>query len=886
MDEEDLLIHNIFSQVASSYPEEIALQIKKDDLWQRFTYREARELSLKIGAFLIKEGFKKGDFAALILESRPEWGIIYLGLMQAGLTCVPLDPALSEFEIRNLISDSGSKIIFCSHIIFKEKIKEIARAIPIKVVVLDATEESNCINFSEIKNIQASNIIWPKVSAEDIASLIYTSGTTGKPKGVLLSHKNFCSNFENIQELNICSQSDNFLSILPLYHSYAFMVTLLFPLSLGAKITYCQSFKSQDLARIIQEASITMLVGVPQLFSLMHKAIFEKIKKVPSFFMPVVLPFVGAQVHKQLGSLRFLVSGGARLEPAIGRDLSGLGLRLIEGYGLTETSPVVTLNPPHKLKFGSVGKPLPDVQVKILNPDKEGVGQVLIKGPNVMQGYFKNPVLTAQFIKEGWLYTSDLGYKDKEGYLFLVGREEEIIVLSSGKNIYPDELEEYYLQSPYIKEMCIILKQEKSFGHIKDSLFAVIVPNLEYFVQRKEANIYEKIHWTLETLGRNIPSYKHIMGFTLTKEELPRTPLRKIKRFEVREKYLKVRPVEIEEEKKALSDEDRVILKRDISRKVIDYISRGVAKPVHLDSHLEIDLGIDSLTRVELGLGLEALLKLKIPDELLYSIATVKDVIENIEGLIRKAGAGVEKREAAQKMWGEILRELPPDQIRKKIKLHFGPLESSLLWSFKNIFLFVFRLFWLFRIEGKENLPRQGPYLICPNHASFLDGLFIFCSLPFRRAMNTYFLGYQKIFEHPLLSWINKDARLLSVDTSVHLTEAMQVVSFVLSRLKIVCVFPEGIRSIDANIKEFKKGVGILIKELDIPVIPVYIKGSHQSWPRGTRLPRFYPIKVIFGKPVTLKELINGAKERGEASPDSYESIARQLREEVLKLAC
>jgi long-chain acyl-CoA synthetase len=529
---------------------------------------------------------------------------------------------------------------------------------------------------------------------------------------------------------------------------------------------------------------------------------------------------------------------------------------------------------------------LPDVQVKIFNPDKDGLGQVLIKGPNVMQGYFRNPQLTSQVIKDGWLYTSDLGFIDKEGYLILVGREDEIIVLSSGKNIYPDELEEYYLQSPYIKEMCVILKQEKSFGHIKDSLFAVIVPNLEYFMQQREANIREKIRWTLETFGRNIPSYKHIMGFTLTKEELPRTPLRKIKRFAVTEKYLRERPAEIKEEKRVLTDEDRAILKKDIARRIMDYISRGVGNPVDLDSHLEIDLGIDSLTRVELGLGLEALLKIKIPDELLYSVATVKDVILNIEGLMSGAPAVAEAREALKKSWNQILRESPLPPILKKIKLDFGPLENSLERLFKYIFVFIFRFFWLLRIEGKDNLPGQGPYLICPNHASFLDGLFIFCCLPFKIAMNTYFLGYQKIFEHPLLGWINKDARFLSVDTSVHLIEAMQAVSFVLWRRKIACIFPEGIRSIDANIKEFKKGVGILIKELDIPVVPVYIRGSHQSWPRGTRLPRFYPVKVIFGKAVTLKELINGARQRSEASPDSYESIARQLREEVLKLAC
>ena len=885
MNKENLVIHEIFRQVAAENPDKVALQIKTDDLWQRFTYREVQELSLKVGAFLIKEGFKKGDFAGLILENRPEWGIIYLGLMYSGLVCVPLDPALSQQEIRNLISDSGSKIIFSSYELFINKIKPATEGLFVKFVLLDTEKSNGFIKFSDIKATSTDNIGWPPVYPEDIASLIYTSGTTGKPKGVLLSHNNFCSNFRSTQKINLCLPSDNFLSILPLYHSYAFMVTLIVPLLLGAKVTYCLSFKSQDLGRIIQEAQVTILVGVPQLFSLLHKAIFEKVRKIPLIFRPFILPFIRLKLQRHFGSLRFFVSGGARLEPKIGRDLSKLGLRLIEGYGLTETSPVATLNPPEKVKFGSVGKALPDVQIKILNPDSTGTGQVLIKGENVMQGYFKKPELSAQVIKDGWLYTSDLGYIDKDGYLILVGREEEIIVLSSGKNIYPEELEAHYLQNPYIKEMCIVLKQEESFGHVRDSLFAVIVPNLDYFKQQKEANIYEKIRWNLETLGRNIPSYKHIMGFTLTKEELPRTPLKKIKRFEVRDKYLRERPIEIEKIQKALSEEERAILKKDIAQRILNYISEQVSKSVYLDSHLEIDLGIDSLTRVELGLGLEALLKIKIPDEMLYSVATVKDVIINIEGLAGKPEKTEEKKEEAQKSWSQILKELPPERMLRKIKLDFGLLEILLTLFFKNFFIFSFRLFWFLRIKGRENLPRQGPYLICPNHASFLDGQYIFSSLPFRIAMNTYFLGYQRIFEHPLLGWANKAARLLSVDTSVHLAEAMQVVSFVLSQKKAVCIFAEGMRSIDANVKEFKKGVGILVKELDIPTVPVYIEGSHFSWPRGIRFPRFYPIKVIFGKPVTLKELINGAEQRGEVSPQSYEAIARQLREEVLKLA-
>ncbi|MCX7927628.1 MAG: AMP-binding protein [Candidatus Omnitrophica bacterium] len=866
MNEENLVITEFFSKTVRNFPQQVCFQIKKGSVWEKWTYKQLEDLSLKLAGFLIREkGLKKGDFACLILENCPEWATVYFGIMKAGLSCLPLDPQLSPDEIRNIILDCSAKIVFTSNDLFSKKIKQAIVGTKTEAIVLDAEEVKE-----KIKNVSYEHINWPEVKPEDIASLIYTSGTTGKPKAVMLTHKNICSNFISIKKLNLCYPSDNFLSVLPLYHAYAFMVTLIVPLFLGAKVTYALNIKSQEIFQIISEASITILVGVPQIFSLLHKAIMEKIQNIPFVLRPLILPFVRIRLRSKFGSLRLLVSGGARLEPDIGKGLTTLGLKIIEGYGLTETSPVVTINPPNRIKFGSVGKPLPDVEIKIANPDKKAIGQVLIKGPNVMAGYFKQEKLTADTIREGWFYSGDLGYIDKEGYLFLVGREKEVIVLSSGKNIYPEELEEYYQTSPWIKEIAIIPKTEKTFGYPSVLLFAVIVPDLEYFKQKRELNIREKIRWDLEALSKKLPSYQHIMGFVLTKEKLPRTALGKIKRYQLIEKYLS-KNLPVKEEKASYTEEELAILNKEIAKKIIRYISEEIKKPVDLNSHLEIDLGIDSLTRVELGLGLEALLKIKIPDELLYKVATVKDLIINLEQLIQNKNPRHTKTK--EKNWKEILAELPPEEVIKKIKIDFGFYETVITFVIKNIFLLLFRILWLLRSQGSQNLPKQGPYLICPNHASYLDGLFIFLSLPFKISINTYFVGYQRIFEHPLLSWAIKICRLISIDTETHLTLGMQAVSFVLSHKKTVCIFPEGRRSIDKQVKEFKKGVGILIKELGIPVVPVYIQGSHYSWPRSAKLPRPHPIKVIFGHPIYPQQL-NG----------DYETIAKKLRDEVLKL--
>lgn len=878
---EDLVIHKIFSNAVSRFPEKIALEIKQANLWQGFTYKEIETLALKVGAFLLGQGFESQDFIGLILENRPEWPIIYLGIMYAGMTCVPIDTQLTSEDLENIINDCGAKIIFTSYNIFTQKINEKIRQSLKKIVILGLDldkEQEPLINFSQIKDVSIENISWPVASPDDIASLIYTSGTTAKPKGVILTHRNFCSNFKSIEKLNLCFPSDSFLSILPLHHTYPFMITLLVPLGIGATVAYCASFNPQDLTNIIKEAKVTILVGVPQLFSLLHKAIFDRIKKIPFVFRPLVMPFIKAKIRNSFGnSLRLLVSGGARLSPQIPKDLFKVGFKIVEGYGLTETSPVVALNPPRKIKFGSVGKPIPEVEIRIHHPDKSGIGEVLIKGPNVMQGYLRQPDLTAKVIENNWFHSGDLGYIDKEGYLFLTGREKDVIVLSSGKNIYPEELEEIFLsRSPYIKEMCVLSVAEKKFGKDKDieSLYAVIVPNLEYFRKKNEINIREKIIWEIENISKKLPSYQHIMGFAIAKEELPKTQLKKIKRYQIREKYLKEK-VSLGTAKEAtLSEDDAKIVNTDLAQKVINYLTKELKKHVYLNSHLEIDLGIDSLSRVELGLGLEALLRLKIPSDLIEKVFTVRELIVNLQQAILQVGErGRVQFKEEKRTWDEIIKQIPSDEILNKIKITSGFLDRLLTFIFKSSFCFIFRVFWLLKIEGREGIPKNTPYIFCSNHASYLDGFVLFSSIPFHSAINLFFLGHAKIFEHPLVAWTIKIARLISIDPATHLTEAMQASSFVLSHKKVICIFPEGSRSISEEVGEFKKGIGILAKELDIPIIPVYIKGSHYSWPRGSRFPRPCPLKIIFGKPLDWHVLGN-----------DYESITRALREEVSKL--
>jgi len=852
----EFVIHKKFIQICQRYPDNIALQMRN----RKYTYRDTHNFVQKIGKFLLEEMGEKIP-VAIILENSPFWVFTYLGIMFSGNICVPIDPQLSLKEIENILDDSGAKLIFTSQQIlnsFKEPIKPIA-----KIVILDR-------DLPQIESISVpEDFKFPEVKEKDIASILYTSGTTARPKGVVLTHFNFCSNFYSIEKLNLVSEKDNLISILPLHHAYPFMVNLITPLFSGATVTFAESLKSEELIKVIKETDVTMFVGVPQVFSLIHKGISEKLKSIPPSLRYFLRPFLNRKIRERFGkNLRFFVSGGARLDPKIGKDLHKFGFNIIEGYGLTETSPVVTLNPPKRPKFGSVGRPLPDVQIRITKPDSKGIGEVAIKGPNVMMGYFRREDLTSEVIKEGWFYSGDLGLIDKDGYLFLTGRKKEMIVLSSGKNIYPEELEAHYKKSPYIKELCIL--------EIEGRLHTMIFPDFDYFKKTKEINIRGKIHWDLENLSKDLPSYKRIMGFTISTKELPKTRLGKIKRYEVIERYVERR---IPKEEIFLFEEDRLLLESDTAKKVIEFLSEQLKKKVNLYDHLELDLGVDSLSRVELALGLEKHLNISIPEESATSIFTVKDLIELISSQKRK-----EKASPRQiKQWSEIIKEDPPKEIKRRMDLNPNLINLILTIIFKIIFLFILRIFWFLRVKGKKNLPQHPPYILCPNHASYLDGFLVFCSLSLKREMNLYFLGYSQIFENFLLCWTIKPARILPIDPAVYLSEAMQAAAFVLRNKKSLCIFPEGARSIDENLGEFKKGVGILAKELNIPLVPVYIKGSHQSWPRGYSLPRIFPLKIIFGKPLNWDYLLEIGKSLEETS--DYEAIARGLKEEILKLS-
>jgi len=399
-------------------------------------------------------------------------------------------------------------------------------------------------------------ICFPEKTVEDLACIIYTSGTTGMAKGVMLTHRNIMSNVDSVKRFIVVLSSDNFLLLLPLHHTFPFTICMALPLSLGGSISFVD-IMSRDRTRLIEECKPTIMVGVPLLYSKIYKGIIRQIET--SKFKSVLFKYggrkiIGAGLKRKLGGkLRLMVSGAAPMDPAIISGFVNLGIEFLEGYGLTESSPVISCNPIGEIKIGSVGIPIPDVQVKIESPDSEGIGEILAKGANIMRGYYKNLEATEQALRDGWLYTGDIGRIDGDGYIFITGRAKDVIVNRGGKNVYPESVENEINNSRYIAESVVLGYQTK--GMVGEDVGVLISPDYEMLIEHAKSNniplsgekdvsvlteedkdeLIEKFKGLLENEVRKsmekVAGYQRVTRIGIERDEFIKTSTRKIKRF-------------------------------------------------------------------------------------------------------------------------------------------------------------------------------------------------------------------------------------------------------------------------------------------------------------------------------------------------------------------
>ena len=888
------IIPELFFESAERYGDHIAFNYF-DQEWKSISYQEYLRNTTSIASYLIKSGAHKGDRIAIISENRHEWCMAYLALSLAGGIGVPIDAQLGPDEINNLLVDSETKVIFHSSQTEENvgkalKQTEMASADRILQINFDAPDFRQILQTPDIGR-------YPEISEEDLASIIYTSGTTGAPKGVMLTHRNFCSDAEALIKAGILSHDDSVIAVLPLHHTYPFLGNCILPAFLGIPITYPQSLKGPDLMAAMRAYEVTLLVSVPQLLELIRNGIFNKIKQLPGPLPKImfqVLKLCGKlrsqydinlgkvffkSVHRSLGEkFRFSACGGAKLDPQLMKDLEALGLTILDGYGLTETSPVVAFNPIEKRKPGSVGRPLPSAEIKIIDPGSRkemGLlqeGEIVIRGPMVMKGYYKNPTATSQVLKDGWFRSGDLGYIDHDGYLFITGRIKEVIVLSSGKNIYPDEVEKQYLKIPLIKEICVLGVEEN--GMI-ESIQAIIVPDTEYAKKAQISNMQEALKWEINDASSRLPSYMRLKGYTLHQDPLPRTPLGKLRRFMVKDLLTPRRPaagVQREEDASLRGDE--------VGGKVLECIASLMKEKVsiHGADNLELDLGLDSLAKIELVVVLEKAFSMKLPETFTAEAQTVEDLVAKI----KEYGTGGIQAIGNMPAWKDILTTEPSPEDRKKVGFRHHLLERITISMGLILVKIISKIFFRLKTEGVENIPGKGPYIIAPNHSSYLDAFVVVSGMSSESFRDLYILGIQKYFAGRFGKAFARLANVIPIDQEMYLNKALQMSSYVLRNGRSLLVFPEGGRSFDGQLMEFKKGVGILSLELNLPVVPVYIKGSFEALPRTAAWPRFGEIKVFYGKPLHPSGMDISKKPAGI---DNYQFFANELRERVKRLA-
>lgn len=916
-----------FIECSERWPQNVALEIQRADGVESYTYSQLRQMAESFAAWLIAQGMPAGSRVAILADNHPRWVAGFLGIIAAGGVAVPLDTAYHADQVAKLLKDSGTELLVCDRkhlqisqeavagtnveLLLTERIEDgetgvsstssgqaLARpnADPPQAGTLALPQPIG--NFDGIFAQPANGFKPVPRQLEDVASLLYTSGTTADPKGVMLTHANLLGEADAVFAWADIGPNDAILGVLPLFHVLSQMANLLLPLVAGAKAVFLSTLNTTELLRALQERNITAFAVVPQFFNLIHERIFKEVKQKGALtraafrvLRPITVfcrrlgfnpgkVFFG-KIHALFGKrMRYLVTGGSRFDPQIARDFYSLGIDVLQAYGLTETTGGAFVNSHERFVIGSVGKPLKGVAAKIVDPqaaadDSQPSGEIIMRGPIIMKGYWNRPDATAQVLKDGWLYTGDLGYFDAAGNLFITGRKKDVIILSNGKNVYPEEIEAHYLQSPFIKEICVMAREGA------DKLYAVIVPNFEVLRQRKVVNAKEVIRFDVEGLSAKLASTKRISGYEIWQEDLPRTTTRKLKRFEIQKRVKAgkgAEPGELPSSRPLTPEETAWLEKSDVQRalKTIREYSTTNPERIRPADNLELDLGLDSMRRVELLVAIEQELGGDVPESQLGGIYTVRELVDAV---LERAAANAGKSARATQTfagWSAVLQEDPSDPDTLRITKP-RPLLDPILFAISRLLGWWWRLVSRIDVQGMENLPRNQAYLLCSNHQSFLDPIILMSVLPYGDLKHMFAVGTSEIFGSGFMRQIARMLKVVVVDPDANLVPAMRSGAYGLRHGMALMLYPEGERSIDGTPRIFKKGAAILSTHLQVPIVPVAIEGFYDAWPRNQRFQRFAPLKIRIGKALPLPP-------ESKASEETYAKYTAQLKETVVRM--
>ena len=786
---------------------------------------------------------EKGAKTIVFAENCVEWIYSFFSIWQNHGIAIPVDASSTADDVAYIMNDAQPDAIWVTEQTEAVALEAIKKA-GVNTVVLRMDDLTGLRSHEMTKETGIS------FEDSDVCVILYTSGTTGFPKGVMLTFHNLLVNINAIssKEVPIFNKNSSTLILLPLHHVMPLVGTLVAPIFTESQVVLCPTMSGPDIMAALQKGKVTVMVGVPRLWQTLYYGIKKKIdakgavaralyslcEKVGSYAFSKK---IFASVHENMGgNLQYCVSGGAALDTEIGNGMKTLGITVLEGYGMTETSPMISFTRPGDIIPGCSGLPLPCCECKIID------GELCVKGDNVMKGYYNRPEETAAlFDEDGYLHTGDLARFDEKGRVYITGRKKEIIVLSNGKNVQPVEIE-FKLEKydHYVKECAV--------SYYNDKLVAVIVPQDDIAKGKTDAEIEALLkHEVLEPYNNEAMNYKKVMSIFVLHGALPRTRLSKIQRFKVLDllkngvSTANTQVVEIVEPD---MEEYRIMRDYVMKEKRLDAV-----RPT---DHLETDLGLDSLDRVSMQEFIMQTFGADVNADSILSYATLQKLAEHI------STAKTHMDVAEDIDWHQLLTSTPavvPSSSNTML-----PLGAK---SFKLLNHLYFRL----SIKGKENIPANSPFIIAPNHESFLDGPLVTSGLSWSTIKNTYFYATEEHFNSSFKRSVARHSNVILMQKT-DLKNSIQYMAQALRAGKNLMIFPEGRRTNTGEMGQFKKTFAILSKELQVPIVPVRITGAFEALPRHKTLPRPHKITVEYlpavmpGKNQTYEEIADLVKQK------------------------
>jgi len=825
---------------------DITDRYKDEMLFDNFlTYEEGFNLAKQRAAFCKSKGLKKGDVIAISALNSREWIMTYMAITMTGSIALPLDnnlPAKTQLE---MMKEVKAKALFTDR---KADFK--SRSVKIYSIHFDD-------NMKEAKGLKS-----PDIDSEYPASYVFTSGTTGKPKIITLTHGNvFKTSISDSDWLGL-NKEDNFLCILPLFHVYAFLANFGGPYAKGGSFVFLQSLKGPDIIEALKNNDFTVFPAAPQLWEMFMDAILKKAKNASSIKYSILMFFLKTQpafrytglsfiprkvfkpVRQVFGeSMNYFISGGAPLKKKYFRYYERMGLPIIEGYGLTETTGPICISHVKKNKIGSVGPAMPGNEIKIKNTNDDGIGEVWLRGHSVMKEYYNNPEQTAEvFDDEGFFNSGDLGRVDRDGYLFITGRSKNVIVLDSGKNVYPEELESFYKNSPEIAEISVFGRNSSG----REEVFAVIVP------EKKNVNAYDTIYNEIKKLNKGLPTYKTVGSFALSMDPLPVNSARKIVVSEVvknldRGLYM-------------TAPDDRpthtAILTGETDREnyIIEILKLELnAKELYANDSID-EYGIDSLGTIEIAASIEEQLDISVDIAAFRNADTFQELVKYLASL-----------EVGQEKQNDY--DILTSPITTSARSFYNPVNELLVLILK----LAAKRYWQLSIKDRENLVMDNSIIIA-NHQSNLDYLLMFCLLPYSKRKNLFVIGKNEL---RFLRFIFPGSNMLFVERDGNVMTALKAGSDMLRQGKSLFIFPEGTRSSDEEILTFKSGAAYLAKNLGKKIVPLAIQGTAKILPKGKGFP------VLRG---ATSIVISAGKSIDPSKFRTVESLNRKLQSTVKSL--